>query len=309
MKISLVMATYNGEEFLIEQLDSIRNQSREVDEVIICDDCSKDNTVSIIKKYIMDYELKNWNLLVNKQNLGYADNFHYAMTKATGDLIVFSDQDDIWLYDRIEKMEKCFIENKNIKVLYSEFELFYTSKKVQKIDSPVLKAMKYDNTVERVNLSPSMIFIKTEGCTMMLRKDFFQEVNKYWFSGFAHDEFVWKMALCSDGLYVLHMVTLQRRIHSNNVSLNKLHDWNKRVTFLENLCNGHKAMFQYAKHCHIEDKKLKLIKDNIKSSDMRIHMIKDKKYIYIIPLIIRYAHCYYSIKSIPVEFFMAFRRK
>ena len=55
--ISVVMATYNGEKYILEQLDSIRNQSISIDEVIICDDCSIDNTVNIIKQYINDYSL------------------------------------------------------------------------------------------------------------------------------------------------------------------------------------------------------------------------------------------------------------
>ena len=54
MKISVVMATYNGERFLREQLDSIRNQTRQADELIICDDGSTDGTVELVRKYIID---------------------------------------------------------------------------------------------------------------------------------------------------------------------------------------------------------------------------------------------------------------
>lgn len=52
MKTSVVMSTYNGEEYIIEQLDSLRNQSRPADEVLIADDCSTDNTVDIVRNYI-----------------------------------------------------------------------------------------------------------------------------------------------------------------------------------------------------------------------------------------------------------------
>lgn len=307
MRISVSMAVYNGEPFIIEQLDSIRNQTRQVDEVIMCDDQSKDRSVEIVRQYIDKYELTNWKIIVNDNNLGYADNFHKAMTLSTGDIIVFCDQDDIWMKDRIEKMERCFAENNEILVLYSEFDLFYTSDNVPKIDSPVLRDMKRDGSVEKTSLSSSKIFIKTEGCTMALRKKFLEETESYWFSGFAHDEYVWKMALCKDGLYVLHESTLKRRIHRNNVSTIKLHDFKKRVSFLENLNRGHKSMLAFAKKCQMNEKEIKLIEDNVKSSEMRVQLMRDKKIYYVIPLIFKYSHCYYSRKAIPVELLMAIR--
>lgn len=309
MKISVVMATYNGEKFIKEQLDSIREQTRTVDEVIICDDCSKDNTVDVVNKYIKQYSLQHWNITKNERNLGYADNFYYASTKATGDIIVFCDQDDIWLLNRIENMEQCFFQNDKIKVLYSEFSLFYASDNVRKISSPVLKNMTFDGTLNKTELSPSTIFIKTEGCTMAVKRSFFEEIMPYWFSGFAHDEFVWKMAICANGLYCLHTETLKRRIHGDNVSINKLHDFQKRVAFLDNLCKGHKVMLSYAQKCNMPAKDIALIQDNIKSSELRVQLLKWKKIWYIIPLAFKYWRCYYSVKAIPVEFLMALRGK
>ena len=58
MKISIVLSTYNGSKYIIEQLDSLRLQSQSVNEVLISDDCSQDNTVQIIRKYISSYNLR-----------------------------------------------------------------------------------------------------------------------------------------------------------------------------------------------------------------------------------------------------------
>ena len=66
MRISVAMATYNGHKYIVEQLDSIRNQSLKVDEVVICDDQSSDDTVSIIRNYIEKYKLDNWKVTVNE---------------------------------------------------------------------------------------------------------------------------------------------------------------------------------------------------------------------------------------------------
>ena len=75
MKVSVVMTTYNGIRFLKEMLDSLKNQTRKIDEVIICDDRSTDNTVEFINEYIEVYNLKNWKITVNHQNLGWEKNF------------------------------------------------------------------------------------------------------------------------------------------------------------------------------------------------------------------------------------------
>ena len=98
--ISLVMPTYNGELYLREQLDSIYNQTLVPDEVIVVDDCSVDNTVSILKEYSKKFGLKYY---INEKNLGYNKNFEKAISLCSGDFIALCDQDDIWLPTKIEK--------------------------------------------------------------------------------------------------------------------------------------------------------------------------------------------------------------
>lgn len=95
------MATYNGEEYLREQLDSIIQQTYPIYEIIIQDDCSTDGTVSIVKKYIPKYP--NIKLFVNEHNLGFNKNFKSACMKASGDFVAISDQDDVWFPDKIQK--------------------------------------------------------------------------------------------------------------------------------------------------------------------------------------------------------------
>lgn len=74
-KISVALATYNGEKYIEKQLDSIRNQTIKPDEVVIVDDKSSDRTVALINEFIAVNNLVNWKLFVNEKNVGYRKNF------------------------------------------------------------------------------------------------------------------------------------------------------------------------------------------------------------------------------------------
>ena len=94
------MTTYNGSEYLKEQLDSILSQTENDFELIICDDCSTDNTREIIEKYAKSDSRIHF--YKNEVNLGYAKNFAKAISLCKGDYIALSDQDDIWLPEHLE---------------------------------------------------------------------------------------------------------------------------------------------------------------------------------------------------------------
>lgn len=105
MKISVALCTYNGASFLYHQLLSILEQTRAVDEMIICDDVSTDVTIQIIEAFQKMYPgiIK---LFKNKEQLGAKKNFEKAISLCSGDVIFLSDQDDIW---NIDKVKKCLI--------------------------------------------------------------------------------------------------------------------------------------------------------------------------------------------------------
>lgn len=102
--ISIVMATYNGADFLREQLDSIINQSYTNLEIIIQDDGSTDDTVAVLREY--ESRDKRITLYQNPANLGINKNFYDLINKASGDYIAISDQDDIWHIQKIEILLK-----------------------------------------------------------------------------------------------------------------------------------------------------------------------------------------------------------
>lgn len=105
MNISIAMATYNGAKYLQEQLDSFTAQTRLPDELVVCDDGSTDDTLKIIYKFA-DHAPFPVCIYENSENLGYADNFLKAASLCKGDWIAFSDQDDVWLPEKLEEIAK-----------------------------------------------------------------------------------------------------------------------------------------------------------------------------------------------------------
>jgi len=104
MKISIAMATYNGEKYLKEQLDSFLAQTRQPDELVVTDDCSDDHTVAMIEAFAREapFEVRCY---VNDENLGFVGNFSRALSLCMGDLVFLSDQDDVWFENKIEQIE------------------------------------------------------------------------------------------------------------------------------------------------------------------------------------------------------------
>lgn len=98
--ISVCIATYNGEAFIREQLISILSQLGALDEVVISDDHSEDNTLDLIRK-IGDDRIK---IIENQRDRGYVSNFENSLSYAKGDIIFLSDQDDVW---RLDKLRIC----------------------------------------------------------------------------------------------------------------------------------------------------------------------------------------------------------
>lgn len=100
--ISVCMATYKGAIYIEKQLDSILSQLSSDDEIVVSDDGSKDETIRIIEN-LGDGRLKVYK---NTGNHGVVPNFENALRHAKGDIIFFSDQDDIWAENKVEVMVK-----------------------------------------------------------------------------------------------------------------------------------------------------------------------------------------------------------
>ncbi len=116
--ISVVLATYNGQEYIKQQLESIIQQTVKPDEIVIVDDCSNDLTLEVIKEISSVIKTPIY-LHENKSNLGSTKTFEKALQLSKGDVIFFADQDDYWVPNKIELFVEAFNKNKSAVLVFS----------------------------------------------------------------------------------------------------------------------------------------------------------------------------------------------
>lgn len=105
--VSVAMCTFNGSDYLKEQLESILCQTVLPNELVVCDDCSTDDTVEILKMFsaLCAFPVK---LYSNHRRLGITKNFEKAISNCSGDIIILADQDDVWFPNKVERMVHTF---------------------------------------------------------------------------------------------------------------------------------------------------------------------------------------------------------
>lgn len=221
MKISVVLATYNGQKYILEQIESIYNQSVKADEVIISDDASTDDTVQIVRKYIKENELDNsWRIYQNEKNLGYKANFRNAFTKVTGDIVILSDQDDIWEINKIQSFQEAFLKSSALAIntsfrfidhngefLHSEDNNNNNNLLTHDVLPDEMEKISFE-TIIRNNISP--------GCTMAVCKALLVEYLQISKGILPHDWELNLIATIKDGLYFYNRKLTRYRIHGEN---------------------------------------------------------------------------------------------
>ena len=120
--IGVVLATYNGEKFLAEQIDSILNQTVNIAQFVVVDDCSKDNTLNIVAGYHAQYP-ELFSIYKNEENLGPMQTFFRGIEKCRTDYIALSDQDDVWKPEKLEKLFHELTRNPEAKMCFHDLEI------------------------------------------------------------------------------------------------------------------------------------------------------------------------------------------
>lgn len=122
MEISIALCSFNGSHFLSDQLNSIKFQTRRPDEVIICDDCSNDETLSLLYAFKEECSF-SVQVYSNITRLGSIKNFEKVIGFCKGDIVVLADQDDVWVPEKLAIIEYAFEENPDVGYLFTDAEL------------------------------------------------------------------------------------------------------------------------------------------------------------------------------------------
>lgn len=257
-KVVIMLSTYNGEKYLREQLDSLVNQTYKNIEILIRDDGSKDNTVSIIEEYMKKYENIS---LIRGENKGFIGSFLELLRRADGDYYSYADQDDVWFLDKIEKavnlLEK---ETDDIPLLYVSNYDYYDSN---------MNFISHANTVNRVpSFTKSMVENIAPGMTMVLNQKAHDEMLKMNpEKSLLHDWWTYLVCVSIGKVIYDPTVTVKYRRHLGNVTtveqgfFNKLKWWIKTFLtsneFWKDLKKQQKAFFEmYADKLSEKDYKL-----------------------------------------------------
>ena len=227
------MTTYNGEKYLREQIDSILSQTIQDFELVVCDDCSSDSTLNILRDYSKtDARIK---IFQNKENLGFKKNFERAMSLCKGDYIALSDQDDIWMPNHLEvllnaigdKMMACgnclLIDGDGVNrgITYWQEELF--------------------NGIPRGNLEMaySIAFFRNpfQGASMMINVKYINYILPIPQNLSYHDSWVSILACFCGGLSYVDVVITKYRMHGGNVTKVRLKPKSRWKEFLRSAKN------------------------------------------------------------------------
>ena len=214
--LSIALCTYNGSKFLREQLQSLANQTLLPFEVVITDDCSTDNTISIIQEFAKVLNIK---IFANDFPLKVTKNFEKAVSLCSGDIILMCDQDDIWHPDKLAKISQYFQDNPNQLAVFSDADLvdekgeslyknFWSVVRFHKFQ---IQQFKEGNVVELL-----LAGNRTAGCMMSFRKELIEKIVPFptHIPLMIHDNWITIVAAMMDSFGLIDEKLISYRQHS-----------------------------------------------------------------------------------------------
>lgn len=239
-KISVVLCTYNGEKYIADQLESIKKQTVQPDEIVIIDDASKDNTVQRVQEVVSGWRNKVV-LLINDVNIGYKKNFARALQNATGDIVFLSDQDDWWESTKIEKQMIALEQHPQILLCFHDALL--VDAKLNSLGITFWKSLKFiPISFKKNDYSRFSIDSMVQGCSCAFRRELIN-ISFPFCEEAHHDEWLAMNAVMHGGILPINECLLRYRQTGNNTlgasvegTYNKILKW---INNIEDPMNRH----------------------------------------------------------------------
>lgn len=212
--IDIIMATYNGEKYLDQQIKSIVEQTVEDWRLFIRDDASEDNTVEIIKKYAAAFPDKIFYSVREKNSGNPKMVFFELIAETKGEYIVSCDQDDIWNRDKLAILMRCFKKNDNKKPLLVHTDLTVIDEKNRITSRSMVKQQHIP--VKAVALNRLLAQNVVTGCSMAFNRALCDELKEP--DGLpVHDWWIAAVAAIKGRIIYINRSTVYYRKHSQNV--------------------------------------------------------------------------------------------
>ena len=211
--ISVCLCSYNGSQYIHEQISSILIQLSHEDELIISDDCSSDNTNTIVKNF-NDSRIRH---IKNLTNIGHVKNFQNAIAQCNGDYIFLSDQDDVWFPNKIILVMSVFNLKINNNVLLVHHELSYVNATLTPLSRPSRKLnFGKQNSISFIlnQFYSAQIF----GCGCAFRKDLKKWLLPFPNYTYAHDHWLAICASIAGDVFLMEAKLVSYRQHNNNLT-------------------------------------------------------------------------------------------
>lgn len=216
--LSVALCTYNGERYITTQINSILCQSHPVDEIVVCDDGSTDKTIDVLES-IRDKSPVEIRIHKNTINLGVCANFEQAVNLCNGDIIFLSDQDDIWIPDKVKTIVSWFETHPQKSVVFTDATLITEDDK-EYSNKSLWDCIGFNKKMRRYfdkGLSLESFFInKATGATMAIRKEISFPFSQYCNNdNVLHDYCIALKALDNNRLGYIDKPLIQYRLHGN----------------------------------------------------------------------------------------------
>lgn len=294
--ISIAMCTYNGGKYLQEQLDSIASQTRLPDELVICDDCSNDNTVDIINGFSQEVSFP-MRVYINEYNLGITKNFEKAISLCQGNVIALSDQDDVWHPDKLKEIDNYFSLHPKTGALFTDAVV--VDEKLKEMSPSLWKTIKFSEKLQRKVLRGKAYELLVRGnfvtgATMAFREKYKKDImpipTNLFLQTWVHDGWIALVISAFAEISFINKPLIKYRQHSmNQVGLKGVatkknfhekfqslfkEDHNNNLKLKKEILNHEELLNHLLKIDCISSRRVSLLKQRVDHLHMRVNLPK-----------------------------------
>ncbi|TFC86185.1 glycosyltransferase family 2 protein [Cryobacterium sinapicolor] len=223
-RVSVALCTYNGSEFIEEQLRSILGQSAPAQEIVVSDDGSTDGTPAEVERVFAAWKAEHprktvtLRLIRNPAPLGVTANFEQALGACTGELLALSDQDDVWPPERLALLAAEFNARPDLQLLHTDARLVDEAGRQTGRTllatlgvSAAERAAEHDGHAFDILLRRNIV----TGATVMLSRGLVQRARPFP-AAWVHDEWLAVVAAATGEVDLLELPLLDYRQHAGN---------------------------------------------------------------------------------------------